>query len=286
MKDSAKISIVMPAYNTEKYVGKCLKSIIKQSYKNWECIIVDDCSTDGTKDILQKFAQSDNRIKVYENRTNEGCGLTRRAAISLATGDWFAFVDSDDYIEEYFLAKMLNACKSSGAEISICGTKNRDSGYNYLGQDVAEEFYCAKKERLYNEYMLSSWIKQYNGNKLYARRVIDAVEYSPLRYCEDSATTYKWLWEANFAVVLPQSLYNYIHHSDSNSNKGNEPLQKALDTVACVYEHYLFCKSHNFTHMYDRLRKFIQPHLLFLIESLDIEDIRYKFADDIRSQMM
>lgn len=281
-----KISIIMPSYNTEKYIEKCISSILAQSYQDWELIAVDDCSTDGTRDILKRYEKDDSRIKVFENNLNMGCGLTRRAAISLADGDWYAFIDSDDYIEKYFLAKMLNACKSSGAEISICGTKNRDNEYKYLGQDVAEEFYCTKKENLYKEYMLSSWVKQYNGNKLYARRVIDAVEYSPLRYCEDSATTYKWLWEANFAVVLPQAMYNYIHHLDSNSNKGNEPLQKALDTIACVYEHFLFCKSHGFSYMYDRLRKFIQPHLLFVIQSLDIDDVKYKFADEIRKRMM
>ena len=199
------ISIVIPLYNTSKYLRKCLDSLIAQSYPEWECILVDDCSTDDSLNIALEYMSKDRRFKVHKNSENLGCGLTRRRGISLAKGEWFSFVDSDDYIDNTFFEDMLNACIRTNSDIAVCGTYNRDENYNYIRQDIAEREYITFKEELYRQYMTSSWILQYNGNKFYSRKVIDAVEYSELRFCEDSTTTYKWLWEANQAVVIPRS---------------------------------------------------------------------------------
>ena len=277
-----KISIIIPAYNTEKYIEKCLNSIISQTYKNFEVVIVDDCSTDNTLSIVQNYASKDDRIKVYQNDNNLGCGLTRRKAIELGTGEYFAFIDSDDYVEPTYLSLMLEACLETDSEIAICGVFNRDSECNYIGQDIAEKQYVARKEQLYKEYMLSSWILQYAANKLYHRRVIDAVQYSDLRYCEDSMTTYKWLWEANQAVVLPKSLYHYVRHEDSNSNKNNDPITKAFCSCLCVFDHYKFCKQEGFTYMFERLQNFIRPHIMNCFRELDDNDIRFEKILKIR----
>lgn len=287
---SKRVAIIIPAYNVVKYFYKCIDSLKSQTHTNFECYIVDDCSTDGTWDKILDVVSNDNRFKAFRNTQNVGCGLSRRRAINLALehsdAQWLSFIDADDYVHPNFLTAMLWACCMYDTEVAICGTMNRDENYNYLGQDLAEKDYVIKKEDLYKEYMLSSWIKQYNGNKIYARRVIEAVEYSGLRYCEDSMTTYKWLWEANAAMVLPQSLYNYVHHADSNSNKGNEPLQKAIDTCICVYDHYKFCKEHDFDYMYDRLKYFIAPHLLFAVSALNEGDEMYETIKDIRQNML
>lgn len=279
------VSVVIPAWNAARFLRRCLDSLLAQTHENWECALVDDASTDETFDIAREYASRDSRFFVYRNTENAGCGLARRRAISLARGDWFAFVDADDYVDEDFLEAMLSACRRTGAEIAICGTKNRDGRGVYLGQDVAETEYTVSKEALYRQYMLSSWILQYNGNKLYARRVIDSAAYSPLRFCEDSATTYKWLWEANEAVVLPRSMYHYVRHPDSNSQTGNTPLRKAVDTCRCVHGHFRFCAENGFTDMLPRLREFARPHMVRAVATLPIGGGEYKEMDMIRKEM-
>lgn len=279
---SDKVSIIIPLYNAGRYLRRCLDSIAGQTFTDWECVIVDDCSTDGSRAVAEEYAGRDGRFRLYANDVNQGCGLARRRAIGLGQGGWFAFVDADDYIDAGFIAAMLDACRRTGSEVAICGTVNRDADYNYLNQDLAEKEYIVAGEELYRQYMLSSWILQYNGNKFYRRRVIDAVEYSPLRFCEDSMTTYKWLWEANQAVVIPKSMYHYIHHDDSNSRHGNTPLRKAVDTCVCIYDHYCFCKAHGFDWMYERLRTFITPFLNQAVRGLDTNDCDWPMIEEMR----
>lgn len=279
------ISIIIPLYNTRRYFGKCLDSIKSQTYTDWECIIVDDYSTDGSIDIALEYMSKDKRFKVHRNPENLGCGITRRRGINIAKGDWFSFIDSDDYIDNTFLEDMLDACLRTGSDISICGTYNRDKDYNYLSQDLAEKEYVVSKEELYRQYMKSSWVLQYNGNKLYSRRVIDKVEYSELRFCEDSMTTYKWLWESNQAVVIPRSYYHYIHHNDSNSRHNNSNLQKSIDTCKCVYDHYNFCKKHRFDDLISDLRDFIRPHIIQSIMGLNPDTIEYNDIKHIKCDM-
>lgn len=280
-----KVSIIIPLYNAGNYLYKCLDSIVGQTYINWECIIVDDYSTDNSYSIAKQYAARDSRFRLYANETNMGCGLTRRQCIALATGEWFAFVDADDYIDCDFIETMLDACLRTKSDISICGTYNRDANYGYMGQDLAEKEYEVAKAELYQQYMLSSWILQYNGNKFYARRVIEAVEYAPLRFCEDSATTYKWLWEANKAVVIPRSMYHYVHHEDSNSQHGNTPLRKAIDTCICIYDHYRFCKAQGFNYMNERLRTFIAPFIAEAIRGLDTNSPEFSFIDNMKNEI-
>ena len=279
------ISVIIPLYNTSKYLKKCLDSIISQSYTDWECIIVDDCSTDNSYEIALEYMSWDKRFKVHKNAENLGCGLTRRRGISLAKGEWFSFVDSDDYIDNTFFEDMLNACIRTNSDIAVCGTYNRDENYNYIRQDIAEREYITFKEELYQQYMTSSWILQYNGNKFYSRKVIDAVEYSELRFCEDSTTTYKWLWEANRVVVIPRSYYHYVHHDDSNSRKNNTPLQKAIDTCKCVYDHFLFCKRQGFDDLIEGLKEFVRPSVVQAIMQLDINEKEYLLIRKIKEDM-
>lgn len=280
------ISIIIPMFNVERYLSKCLDSIVSQSYTDWECIIVDDCSTDNSYSIANGYAIKDNRFKLFKNEENLGCGLTRKKCIDLATGEWFAFIDADDYIDSEFLETMLNACIRTNSDIAICGTYNRDQDYNYKGQDLAEKEYITSKKELYYQYMNSSWILQYNGNKFYNRRVISKIPYSPLRFCEDSMTTYKWLWEANQAVVLPKSMYHYIRHQDSNSQKNNSKLRKAIDTCICVYDHYQFCKKENFSDIIPGLINFVYPSIVYAIRNLDVNSQEFKLIDNIRNNML
>ena len=101
------ISICIPVFNDSKYIRKCIESIIAQTYTDWECIICDDKSTDNTLECIPE----DPRIKVYKNEKNLGCGLNRRKCIELAKGDWFVFIDGDDYVKKDYLETLIKILK-------------------------------------------------------------------------------------------------------------------------------------------------------------------------------
>ena len=114
-----KISVIVPVYNVEDYLDRCINSIVKQTYKNLEIILVDDGSTDSSYKICNEWAKKDERIKVLHNK-NEGVSKARNVGIDASTGDFIAFVDSDDYIEETMFEKLLDKQKTNNSDIVFC----------------------------------------------------------------------------------------------------------------------------------------------------------------------
>lgn len=113
------ISVIVPVYNVEKYSERCIESIINQTYKNLEIILVDDGSPDTCPMICDEYAKKDDRIVVI-HKENGGLSDARNAGIEIAKGEYFAFIDSDDYISEEFLSKLYMSLKSNSAFMSIC----------------------------------------------------------------------------------------------------------------------------------------------------------------------
>lgn len=110
------VSIIMPSWNTSEYISESIESVLEQAYQNWELIIVDDCSTDNTDSVVQSF--SDPRIKYFKNECNMGAALTRNRAIREASGEWIAFLDSDDLWTPDKLQKQVNFMEENGYDFS------------------------------------------------------------------------------------------------------------------------------------------------------------------------
>lgn len=281
----SKISVIMPAYNAERWIARAILSLQHQTFNDWELCVVDDASTDNTIQVVENFMREDNRIRLGRNDRNLGCGLTRRKAIAMAEGEYVAFLDSDDTFELTFFEKMLEAMYRMHADIAVCGCKEYEEG-KYVRSYLCDETYCTSKEELYRQYMDGNWIMQYNGNKIYKKEIIDKHEYCDFRFCEDSCTTYKWLWEAENVVVIPDRLYNYYKHSGSNSADKNSPLIKSYDTVRCVWEHFNFCKEQGFTDWLPKLSLFVYEHLVRCINGYDIDSKEYKVVDATRNEFL
>ena len=111
------ITIIVPIYNVEQYLPKCIDSIINQTYQNLEIILVDDCSTDGTYKILEDYAKKDNRIKLIRNEKNLQNAETRNVGIRVATGKYLYFIDSDDWIDSDYIENMVEAAEKSEADV-------------------------------------------------------------------------------------------------------------------------------------------------------------------------
>lgn len=125
-----KVSIIIPIYNTEKYLRKCIDSIINQTYKNLEIILINDGSTDNSKKICDEYKNKDDRIKVI-NKENSGISATRNMGLDAATGNWMIFVDSDDWVKDDMVEKLLNIAKKENAEIVQC-----NSYYAYEKEEI------------------------------------------------------------------------------------------------------------------------------------------------------
>ena len=115
--DTPKVSIVMPAYKAEEYVGEAIDSVLEQTFPDWELIIVDDCSADKTADIAYQYAETEPRIIVIENDTNLGAAGTRNKGIAHSSGEWIAFLDCDDIWRNEKLEKQLKLAEETGAEL-------------------------------------------------------------------------------------------------------------------------------------------------------------------------
>lgn len=135
-----KISIIVPVYNTDDYLDRCIQSILNQTYTNLEIICINDGSTDNSGDILEKYAEQDRRIKVI-HKQNEGVAAARNDGLQIATGEWIGFVDSDDYISENMYDVMLNANISQEADIVSCGYffVEEENCYPAINQKVVPE---------------------------------------------------------------------------------------------------------------------------------------------------
>ena len=140
--ENIKVSIIIPVYNVERYLPKCLDSVINQTLRDIEIICIDDCSTDGSYEILQEYASKDDRIIVLKQETNQGQGVARNRGIDIAKGEYIGFVDPDDWIELDMYEKMYNQAKNLNSEIVICNI-NR---YN-------EESKKTKKAQFFENYL-------------------------------------------------------------------------------------------------------------------------------------
>ena len=109
--ENKKVTVIMPAYNAERFIGEAISSVIAQTYENWELLVIDDCSTDGTFEIAKSFEEKDERIKVFKNEKNLGVARTRNRGIDASEGEYVAFIDSDD---AWLSEKLFKQVKKNG----------------------------------------------------------------------------------------------------------------------------------------------------------------------------
>ncbi|MBR1915793.1 MAG: glycosyltransferase family 2 protein [Alphaproteobacteria bacterium] len=177
MKKQPKVSIVIPVYNVEDYIRQCLESIVNQTLKEIEIIIVNDCSPANEEAIIREFMAQDSRIVYIKNPKNVGLGEARNIGFAKATGEYFGCVDSDDYVDKTMFEKMYLKAKSNDADIAICnlyridcqtGVTNIDSCFNVTPDDfILQAFDCAVAAylRIYKQSFFKKYIKYPFGVK-------------------------------------------------------------------------------------------------------------------------
>ena len=230
------ISVIINVFNGEKYIKKCLESIINQTYKDIEIVIVNDGSTDDTKKIIESY--KDKRIKLI-NQENMGLSLSRNVGIDNSKGDYLYFVDVDDYLEKDALEYLYNLMIKYDADITTCRPIDR---YDYETKIVNEK---ENIEILTNEEMLKRvlLIKYREGttwNKLFKKELFDKVRFEK-RIINDVVTTYKLVINAKKIVYSNQIKYNYYRHDESIISKKRTAYM--IDLLEGAKERYDYVKK-------------------------------------------
>ena len=217
IKQEDLISIIVPVYNTEKYLKKSIDSIINQTYKNIEIILVNDGSTDNSKKICEEYKKKDKRIRLI-NKENGGQGSAKNTGIQYATGNYIGFVDSDDYIDEDMYEVLYNLCIDNHAEISMIAFNKVIDGKIMKTINFNEEIMVLDKFNAMKELLLDREIKSYNWNKLYKKELFEEIKFSEELKYEDIEINAKLFTIINKLAYKKIPKYYYVQRNNSTVN--------------------------------------------------------------------
>lgn len=217
------ISIIIPVYNVEKYVRKCVESVIDQSYKNIEIIIIDDGTKDNSGKICDEYAEKDTRITVI-HKINEGVSKARNVGIEKANGKYITFVDADDFIDKDYIKKLYDQCIASNADLSICGTKDIDSNENIL--KVSKKYRnIINSEEAMKELLNEKYYTCVVWAKMYKKELFKDIQFNEkTKIAEDLEVLYRIIGKSKtINVDTFENLYYYrIRENSATTEKYNK----------------------------------------------------------------
>lgn len=229
-----KITVIVPVYNVEHYLSKCLDSILKQTYQNLEIIVVNDGSTDNSGIICQEYAQKDSRI-IYIEKENGGLSDARNAGLDRMTGSYVTFVDSDDWIEQDYVEVLYNKLTEYQADVSVGNyySYNEDEGMYYF--HINGDSYCEKVfdnvsifENLYESQEMKSFALISAWGKLYKAKLFDDILFDKGKLGEDGYINQKLYLLVQKVIYINQGLYAYRQRSGSITKTWTEKWMHAL----------------------------------------------------------
>ncbi len=204
MAEQPLVSIVVPVYNGRKYLEQCIASIRAQQCPDWELLLIDDGSTDGSRELCDSYA-ADTRIHSF-HQPNSGAAAARNHGIAQARGSWICFADCDDWMEPAMLDSMLAAARQNDAQVAVCGYV---AEYAHHSKQVA----CCQQPTVLqaseaSQMLLEGKIGSYMWTFLFKREMVCEPVFN-LKVYEDHATLFKWVAHAQRVVLMPQTFYHY-----------------------------------------------------------------------------
>lgn len=224
MEKEPLISIIIPIYNVEKYLRRCIDSVINQTYKNIEILLVDDGSPDSSGEICEQYKKNDDRVYVFHKK-NGGLSDARNYGIKYAKGKYITFIDSDDYIAKNYIEYLYTMIVKYHAEISVCCMIQTNSDVTDFTNTLsfpAEQVFSGKEAcfQLLNQLYMTLVTA---CGKLYSTEIVRKYPFPKGKKHEDEATTCKYYYDSNKVVVGNRCLYAYYQNSNSiTHSKGNE----------------------------------------------------------------
>ena len=231
------ISIIVPVYNVEKYLRRCLDSIINQSYKNIEVLLIDDGSTDNSGKICDEYKKRDTRIKVLHEK-NEGQATARNLGIRNAKGKYISFIDSDDFVDIYFIEKLYSNIIEESADISVCAThkffKNKDTE-DIINDKINKTIQNFNSQEAIKQLLLTNGkLNNYPVNKLYKKELFNNIKFPEGKKFEDIDIMYRLFDISKKISASTEILYYYYIHDDSTT--GNLKLSNVYDKIDIIQE--------------------------------------------------
>ena len=219
---SKKLSVIIPVYNTQKYLIRCIESVINQSYKNIELILVDDYSRDNSAHVIKTYCNNHKNVQGIFLEDQHGAGYARAAGFSKASGHYIGFVDSDDWVDSNYYNILISALERNSCEIAMSGIHNEFGGpitsstrYEYhVENPITGRFALGLLSRTHAQ---DNYITPIMNNKIYCRRFIEKNDlfYKRKSYNEDDAFTFLSFIYAKKVVLTPRCVYHYYQRSDS-----------------------------------------------------------------------
>ena len=213
----AKVSIIVPVYNVEKYLSRCLDSILNQTFTDFEVILVNDCSPDNSGAICDEYAKKDNRIKVIHRGKNGGASASRNMGLEASGGEYISFVDSDDYVIPKYLETLVWQLETNDADVVQCGFCEV---VNDVMSDITQQHICETytKEQAYGLLYGNGSANKLNfilWNKLFRKSLVKDVKFVEGLRCEDVIYVSESIAGANKIVYNSEQMYYYSRHEDS-----------------------------------------------------------------------
>lgn len=254
-----KISVIVPVYNTEKYLDKCLNSLAKQTLKDIEILVINDGSPDNSEEIIKKYEKEYPEIIKYYLKPNGGLSDARNYGIEKATGDYIGFVDSDDYVEKDMFEKLYSKAISNNYDIVVSDlymvyedNNNRDVISSCVYSDYTN------KEKIK---ALMTYIYPTAWNKIYKRELLENIKFKKDIWFEDVEFMLRLFPNINNIGVVKEPLYNYLQRENSITYTFNKKLYNFIDNMEGIIDYY---KQNN---LYDEYK-----------EEIEYLYVRYAFA--------
>ena len=246
------ISVIVPVYKTEAYLPQCIDSILRQTYRDLEILLIDDGSPDNCGGICEEYARSDTRIRVFHTE-NKGLSAARNLGLREAKGEYIGFVDSDDWLEPDMYEILLRRLEETGTNISACGVRSeyQDRSYDYSIRDAVYIGTEATKVIACN-FSTATW------NKLYKKTIWTGISFPESSTYEDAAILCKVVLKAGSMSCVPKPLYHYRMRVGSIVH--TRSMKNSMDCWNAIYNRYLylcalpeFNEDHQFVDLLEKL---------------------------------
>lgn len=239
----SKVSIIMPVYNAEKYLNEAIESILNQTYTNFELILINDASTDNSKEICMEYSEKDSRIVLLENNSvNHGPGPTRNIGLDHATGKYIYFMDADDWADNNLLECAVDRIQETNADIIQFGAV-----YERCNQKKSEQYYWPGKDILTKDEIKKDFFYYWRENRnslwmhLFRKEVIETIRFENIIIGEDISYIMDALSNADKIAFIAKVLYHYRYVEGSTSHRW---IKNTIECREIIWNHQLnFLKS-------------------------------------------
>lgn len=283
IENTVEISIIVPVYNVEKYIKRCINSILQQSFNNYELILIDDGSTDLSAEICEDYAKRYSFILCIHT-INQGQAVARNIGIKVARGEYIAFVDADDYIAYNYLEELYQIIKEKNSDIAVCdfyvvNSEGKIIYDRYKKQNISNEIVwntCGKNQKV--DLLFSQKVMNYMWNKLYKSKLFDEIIFPYGRRYEDIAIMYKLFDIAGQIACSTKKLYYYVNNPVGTTNKCIDVDIKSISLVCNEIEKY-------FSNFDREKPAFMEEYLCTLLVANYINGLKLHLDKDLLKNM-